>query len=190
MYWVLLLLYKYQHHQPLFRLSTAHTALTTHLTYQTRLLQTLTHPLVSPLSTPPSPEVIDPLLPLLSSLLLSLPNPLPQPIASLHALHASTTDLLSTLSYLSDTLHMSRQTTTLAARRLKAAKEIVERMKCETEEREEGIRWVEKGGWEKRLSGRECARVCGEVVGGFEEVCRGWRERLAGDGGGMEVVAG
>lgn len=65
---------------------------------------------------------------------------------------------------------------------------MVVEMKAEAEAREDGVRWVEKGGWEKRLAGRECARVCGDVVGGFEEVCNGWRERLVG-GMGLEVGA-
>lgn len=43
---------------------------------------------------------------------------------------------------------------------------------------EEGRRWIEDGQWEKRLREREGKRVCGEVVGGFERVCEGWRERL------------
>lgn len=43
---------------------------------------------------------------------------------------------------------------------------------------EEGRRWIEAGQWERRLSEREGAKVCGEVVGGFERVCEGWRERL------------
>ncbi len=53
-------------------------------------------------------------------------------------------------------------------------------MRRETEARQTGIHWLEKGNWEGRLAGRECARVCGEVVGGFEEVCASWRKRLAG----------
>lgn len=79
---------------------------------------------------------------------------------------------------------MTRQTTTLAARRLRSSREAVAELKREWEEREEGIRWVESGGWEERLRTRECARVCGEVVGGFEEVCNGWRERLIRGGSG------
>lgn len=88
---------------------------------------------------------------------------------------------------------MTRQTTSLAARRLRASREMVAELRREGELSEEGVRWVEKGGWEERLRGRECARVCGEVVGGFEEVCRGWRERLVGGGemmAGVEVAAG
>ena len=110
---------------------------------------------------------------------------------ALHALHTSTIDLLSTLSYLSDTLHMTRQTTTLAARRLRAAREAVETLRREMEEAEEGRRWLETGRWERKLREREAARVCGEVVGGFEEVCAGWRDRLLRQGGGVvEVGAG
>ena len=75
---------------------------------------------------------------------------------------------------------MMRQTTALASRRLRAARELVIEMRGETEARETGIHWVEEGNWEGRLAGRECARVCGEVVGGFEEVCASWRKRLAG----------
>ena len=54
---------------------------------------------------------------------------------------------------------------------------------------EAGILWVEKGNWEGRLAGRECAKVCGEVVGGFEEVCESWRKKLAGGIAGVEVSA-
>ncbi|MCJ1455082.1 hypothetical protein MMC28_005436 [Mycoblastus sanguinarius] len=169
------------------RLITAHIALTTHLTHQTRTLLSLAHPFLSPLAAPPDPEFIDDILPLLAPL-LTIPKPSLQPLSSIHGLRSSTADLLSTLTYLSDTLHMTRQTTSLASRRLRAAREMVVEMKREADAREEGMRWVEKGDWEERLKGRECARVCGDVVGGFEEVCAGWRERLAG-GLGVEVGA-
>ena len=174
------------------RLATAHVALTNHLTHQTRLLQTLTSPFLSPLSLPPEPSTVSVLLPLVTSLLLSLPQPSPSPLATLHAFHSSTMDILSTLSYLSDSLHMTRQTTTVAARRLKTAREAVGSMKVEIQAVEDGMRWVERGGWEERLARREAAKFCGEVVRGFEEVCQGWRGRLTEQGrrGGVEVGAG
>ena len=150
------------------RLITAHTALTSHLTNQTRTLQTLCHPFLSPLSAPPDPEFIDDLLPLLASLITELPTPTPKPLSSLHSLHASTNELTSILTYLSDTLHMTRQTTSLAARRLRAAREMVIEMRKEAEARNEGERWVEKGQWEKRLAERDCARICVDLVGGFD----------------------
>ena len=176
-------------HTNLGRLITAHTALTSHIAHQTRLLQALTHHLLSPLSAPPDASTIDSLLPLLRDIITFIPTPTSQPLSSLRHLQNSTNDLTSTLSYLADTLHMTRQTTTLASRRLRSSREAVAELKREGAEREEGIRWVETGGWDERLSGRECARVCGEVVGGFEEVCRGWRERLVlGDGVEMGVA--
>ncbi|KAK4238492.1 hypothetical protein C8A03DRAFT_43766 [Achaetomium macrosporum] len=160
------------------RLITAHSALTTHLAHQTRQLHNLTFPLLSPLVAPPDPETIDALLPMLLSLSDLMPRPSTAALQSLASLHALTADLVQTLNYLSDTLHMSRQTTTTATRRLKSARDLVAEMRRDEELREEGERWLARGNWGERLAKRECAHVCGEVVGGFEEVCESWRERL------------
>jgi len=160
------------------RLITAHSALSTHLSHQTRQLHALTFPLLSPLATPPDPDEVDELLPMLVTLAESMPRPSAQAFQSIASLHALTTDIVQTLNYLSDTLHMSRQTTTTAARRLRSAKELVSELRREEELREEGERWLTRGGWSEKLKRRECAHVCGEVVGGFEEVCNGFRERL------------
>lgn len=130
------------------------------------------------MSLPPDEEFIDDLMPLLVSLGESMPRPTTAAFTSLTQLHSLTTDLIQTLNYLSDTLHMSRQTTTTATRRLKSARELVAEMRKEEEEREEGERWLKRGNWSERLGARECAGVCGDVVGGFEEVCNGWRARL------------
>lgn len=115
-------------------------------------------------------------------MLVSLSDHMPRPatgaLQSLASLHALTADLVHTLNYLSDTLHMSRQTTTTAARRLKGARDLVAELRRDEELREQGERWLARGGWGERLRRRECALVCGEVVGGFEKVCDSWRERL------------
>ncbi|AEO56167.1 hypothetical protein MYCTH_2300760 [Thermothelomyces thermophilus ATCC 42464] len=160
------------------RLITAHTALTTHLTHQTRQLHNLTFPLLSPLAAPPTEETVEALLPMLLTLTELMPRPSAPALQSLASLHALTADLAQTLNYLSDTLHMSRQTTTAAARRLRAAREVVAELRRDEELREEGERWLARGGWGERLARRECALVCGDVVGGFEKVCESWRERL------------
>ncbi|KAK1754730.1 hypothetical protein QBC47DRAFT_225203 [Echria macrotheca] len=160
------------------RLITAHSALTTHLSHQTRQLHSLTFPLLSPLVAPPDPETIDTLLPMLVSLSDVMPRPTTGALASLASLHAITADLVQTLNYLSDTLHMSRQTTTTATRRLKSARDLVAELRRDDELREQGERWLDRGNWGERLRSRECAHVCGEVVGGFEEVCNSWRQRL------------
>ncbi|KAI1126799.1 hypothetical protein F5Y10DRAFT_205113 [Nemania abortiva] len=160
------------------RLITAHSALATHLTHQTRQLHNLTFPLLSPLVAPPDPETIDALLPILTAVSDDMPRPATLAFDSLAALHSVTSDLVQTLNYLSDTLHMSRQTTTTATRRLRTAKEMVSEMRREQELKEEGERWLARGNWGERLQKRECAGVCRDVVGGFEEVCNGWRARL------------
>ncbi|KAH7362922.1 hypothetical protein B0T11DRAFT_224505 [Plectosphaerella cucumerina] len=160
------------------RLITAHSALTTHLAHQTRQMHNLTYPLLSPLLPPPEADSIDELLPLLVELSESMPRPVTKAYDSLAALHSLTADLIASLNYLSDTLHMSRQTTTTATRRLKSAKELVAEMKREEELCEEADRWLTRGKWGERLEKRECASVCGDVVNGFEEVCNGWRARL------------
>ncbi|KAI1336159.1 hypothetical protein F5Y15DRAFT_395455 [Xylariaceae sp. FL0016] len=160
------------------RLITAHSALATHLAHQTRQLHNLTFPLLSPLVPPPDPETIDALLPMLTSVTDDMPRPAMSAYNSLTALHSVTSDLVQTLNYLSDTLHMSRQTTTTATRRLRTAKEMVAEMKREEELKEEGERWLTRGNWGERLQKRECAGVCRDVVGGFEEVCNDWRARL------------
>lgn len=160
------------------RLITAHSALATHLSHQTRQLHSLSFPLLSPLVAPPDPETIDTLLPMLVSLSELMPRPSTSAFNSLASLHSITSDLVQTLNYLSDTLHMSRQTTTTATRRLKSARDLVTEMRRDEELREEGERWLDRGNWGERLENRECAHVCGEVVGGFEEVCNSWRKRL------------
>src|SRR4051812_32518764 len=115
---------------------------------------------------------------MLVSLAEAMPRPSTNAYNSLSSLHTLTSDLAQTLNYLSDTLHMSRQTTTTATRRLKSARELVAELRREEELREEGERWLTRGNWGERLRNRECAHVCGEVVGGFEEVCNSWRARL------------
>ncbi|KAI9664033.1 MAG: hypothetical protein M1821_007524 [Bathelium mastoideum] len=161
------------------RLATAHHSLTTHLTHQTRLLASLTSTLLSPLSLPFLPsDLLDPLAPLLASLPPSLPHPSPQPLPALQALAHTTNSLLASLAACADALQLSRQTATSAGRSLRAAQQRLAELQAEYTAAEKGRAWVEEGGWEERLKGRECARECREVVGGFEEVCAGWRARL------------
>ncbi|KAI9798081.1 MAG: hypothetical protein M1833_004978 [Piccolia ochrophora] len=175
------------------RLITTHTALTSHLTHQTRTLHSLTYLLLSPLPSTFSPLSNldpDPLLILLAPLSDLLPTPSIQPPQNLHALTTLTTDLLTSLSAVSDTLHESRQATTVAARKLRATLEMVREMRREDEEADEGRRWIERGRWEDRLGRRECAEVVREVVGGFEEVCGRWRNWIESGGGGSGFGGG
>ena len=170
------------------RLITSHTALAMHITHQTRALQSLSYTILSPLSPPPDPDTIDALLPLLAASLTSTPQPTTNALQDLARLGAAGRDVVGTLGALSDSLHMSREITNTAARRLRSARELVGQLRREWECAEVGRRWIEEGGWEGRLEGREGAAVCRDVLGGFEEVCEGWRERLVREG--PEVGAG
>ncbi|KAG8526902.1 uncharacterized protein KY384_008331 [Bacidia gigantensis] len=157
---------------------TAHIALTSHMTNQARTLQSLSHPLMSPLAMPPEPDTIDNLIPLLATLLASLPTPSKQCLSSLHSLRSSTIDLQSTLTSISDSIHMIRQQMTPASRKLRSVIDLVIEIRKEAEAREEAIRWIERGCWERRLAERECKRVCGEVIGAFEDDLRHQRQML------------
>ncbi|KAH7079012.1 hypothetical protein BKA63DRAFT_256219 [Paraphoma chrysanthemicola] len=160
------------------RLKTAHDALTTHLTHQSRTLTSLTASFSGPRPIIPDPEEIENLLPLIQSTLELLPHSSTQPLISLSHLTLSTRELLQHLANISDTLHMSRQTTANATRRLRTSKEQLHEWKRENEKSEEGRSYIERGDWDKRLKEREAKRACANVVEGFEDVCGMWRKRL------------
>lgn len=159
-------------------LKTAHDSLTTHLTHQSRVLTSLTASFTGPRAIIPSPEAIEELLPLIEQTLQSLPHSATDPVVSLSHLTLSTRELIQHLSNVSDTLHMSRQTTTNAARRLRTSKEQLHEWKRESERTTEGREFIERGDWDRRLREREAKRACGEVMEGFEEACGLWRKRL------------
>ncbi|KAF3049167.1 hypothetical protein E8E11_008392 [Didymella keratinophila] len=133
------------------RLKTAHDSLTTHLTHQSRILTSLTASFTGPRAIIPSPDAIEELLPLVEQTLQSLPHSSTDPIVSLSHLTLSTRELLQHLSNVSDTLHMSRQTTTNAARRLRTSKEQVLDWKREQDRTAEGREFIERGDWDRRL---------------------------------------
>ncbi|KAJ4992709.1 hypothetical protein SVAN01_01755 [Stagonosporopsis vannaccii] len=160
------------------RLKTAHDSLTTHLTHQSRVLTSLTASFTGPRAIIPSSEAIEELLPLIEQTLQSLPHSPTDPVVALSHLTLSTRELLQHLSNVSDTLHMTRQTTTNAARRLRTSKEQLHEWKRESERTTEGREFIERGDWDRRLREREAKRACGEVMEGFEEACGLWRKRL------------
>ncbi|KAL8848788.1 MAG: hypothetical protein Q9221_006208 [Calogaya cf. arnoldii] len=175
------------------RLTTAHTAVSSNVMHQTRLIQILSSHFISPFSFPPSLDEVDDLLPLLVTSLELIPRFNPRAVLAIHSLHSSAVELISTLSVLADSLHMIRQTTSFASRRLKAAKEAVEELRIEAGVREDGMRWVERGNWDQRLSNRECKNICEDVVGGFREACEWWEKSIGEEFtnlGTLEVEAG
>lgn len=73
---------------------------------------------------------------------------------------------------------MSRQASNDAGRRLRVVKEQLGDWKKDAELKEQGVRFIEKGDWDRRLEEREAKMACRGVVDGFEEVCDSWRKRL------------
>ncbi|KAI5295809.1 hypothetical protein KEM52_000159 [Ascosphaera acerosa] len=104
------------------------------------------------------------------------------PLESLRALLAQTTDITQALRLISDGVHESRQLSSTASRRLKNVRELVADIRREDQVREEGAHFIDLGDWDRRLAERRAGQECRSVVGGFEEVCRQWSERLFGSG--------
>jgi hypothetical protein len=86
-------------------------------------------------------------------------------------------------------LQVTQHTAQTASRRLRAAKEAMVEWRKDSNKRDEGVRYVEQGCWDQRLRMRESANVCQDVLGGFEEVCGMWRERLLSGGRGSSGEA-
>ncbi|KAL6705821.1 hypothetical protein ACN47E_006281 [Coniothyrium glycines] len=160
------------------RLKTAHDALTTHLSHQSRTLTSLASSFSGPRPIIPDLETIESLLPLIETTLELLPHSSSEPLVAISQLTRSTQELLQHLGNVSDTLHMSRQKTTNAARRLKVSKEQLQDWKRENEKSQEGQEYIEHGDWDKRLQDKEAKRACDDVLGGFEDICGMWRKRL------------
>ncbi|KAI8937698.1 hypothetical protein NX059_005399 [Plenodomus lindquistii] len=160
------------------RLKTAHDALTTHLSHQSRTLTSLAASFSGPRPIIPDLDTIEDLLPLIDSTLELLPHSSADPLIQIANLTNSTRELLQHLSNVSDTLHMSRQITSNATRRLKVSKEQLQDWKRENAKTQEGQDYIEHGDWDRRLREREAKRACDEVLDGFEDVCGQWRKRL------------
>lgn len=167
------------------RMITASTSIASHRTHQTREIFSLAHSLLMERFPTLSEEEIEKLISELDLLIqyLQLPSGA-SPLHSIQLLVANTTDLTHSLRSLSDILQESRQAASSASRRLKNARDFVMELQQEEEAREEGIRYLEKGDWDRRIRSREAQSTCGHVVAGFETTCNVWRDRLFGSVGG------
>ncbi|KAK6544269.1 hypothetical protein TWF694_000971 [Orbilia ellipsospora] len=183
------------------RLITAHVSLSTHVQNQSRTLRDLSLQLNAPgttittatprLSTQPvtissknktasENDEDDETTPIFTTLLSTVPTPTIQPLRDLQALHSLTSQLINHLAGLSDAIHMFRQQSNAASRKLRGAKEAVREWKTEVETVEQARKWIDEGDWDRRLGRREAAGVCREVMGGFEDVIRGMERRIEG----------
>ncbi|ERF74463.1 hypothetical protein EPUS_03901 [Endocarpon pusillum Z07020] len=163
------------------RMTTAYTSIAMHRTQKTREIYSVAHSLLLDRYPNLAEEDIGGLIAELDILLeyLQLPSG-PSPLQSLHSLIAGTADLAHSLRSLTDMIQESKQAASAASRRLKNAKDVVMELQQEEEAREEGIRYLEEGDWDRRIRDREAECLCGDVVAGFETTFDAWRYRLFG----------
>ncbi|KAF3921943.1 hypothetical protein ABW20_dc0102428 [Dactylellina cionopaga] len=184
------------------RLITAHNSLSTHVQNQSRTLRDLSLQLNAPGTTvtaaaprlntqpvtissknaPSNPDFDDEdtTTPLFNTLMSTVPTPTIQPLRDLQSLHSLTAQLTAHFAALSDAIHMFRQQSNAASRKLRGAKEAVREWKLEVETVEQARRWIDDGDWDRRLGRREAAGVCREVMGGFEDVIKNMERRIEG----------
>lgn len=162
------------------RLVTAHTSLATHMAHSVRTIQPLAYQIVSLGSSASTLEVneLDGTLEALDAALESLPRPTVDVRTGLERLSSSTRNLAATLSELSDSLHMARQLTETATRRLKGTRDMVTTLRKELRQAEEGRLGIDDGGWDEKLARREGAAACQDILSGFDKACNDWRQRL------------
>lgn len=162
------------------RLTTSTNSLSAHLTQQTRIIASLSSSLFSPfgLTAPLDLAAIDEIIPYMAQVLQDLPLPDPRALQGLSKLDRETTDLLRTLTSLTDSIQMGKQNTSSAARHLRNTHTMVTQLRRENDLAEQAKWKIEKEGWESKLAERWCARECSDVVGGFEQVCEGLRRGL------------
>ncbi|EWC46805.1 hypothetical protein DRE_04050 [Drechslerella stenobrocha 248] len=160
------------------RLITAHNSLSTHVQNQSRALRDISLLLNAPGTTVTTAP------PRLNTQPVTISSkgvpPAVQPLRDLQGMHTMTLQLVSHFAALSDAIHMVRQQSNAASRKLRGAKDAVREWKLEVETVETARRWIDDGDWDARLRRREAAGVCREVLGGFEDVIRGMERRIEG----------
>lgn len=162
------------------RLNTSTNSMTAHLASQSKALQTLAASLYSPFmfSAPIDSEIIEETVPLVEALLAELPHPDPAPLTGLQKLDRETQNVIQTLSHLTDTLQMGKQTTNAASRHLRTTQQMVAELRRERERAEVARHELSKSGWEEKIERRWSKGQCEDVVQGFERRCEELRGQL------------
>ncbi|KAI5369752.1 hypothetical protein Slin14017_G006310 [Septoria linicola] len=153
------------------RLITGTNSLTSHLNNQAKSLQTLAqslYPMFAGFSAPLDPDMVDDVVPQLDMLKDSIPHPDIVAGQKLQKLERETTELVSTLSQLTDTLQMGKQITNSAARHLRTTQTIVEGLRREREQAETARHELTQSGWGEKLESRWCGAQCSDIITGFE----------------------
>lgn len=162
------------------RLTTSTNSVTAHLLAQTKALQTFVTSLYSPFafSAPLDLDLVEETLPLIAALLAELPRPDPAALQGIQKLDRETLNVIHTLSQMTDTLQMGKQTTNTASRHLRTTQTMVAELRRERERAEEARESLQKSDWEGRIAARWCKGQCEDVVRGFEQRCEELRESL------------
>lgn len=162
------------------RLNTSTNSMTSHLGSQSKALQTLVTSLYSPFtfSGPINPALAEETIPLLEALLADLPHADTAPLTGLQKLDRETQNVIQTISQLTDTLQMGKQTTNAASRHLRTTQQMVADLRREREQAEDARHELSKGDWEGRIEKRWCKGQCEDVVQGFEKRCEELRGQL------------
>ena len=162
------------------RLTTSTNSMTAHLTAQGKALQALMTSLYSPFvfSAPISPEMAEETIPLVEALLKEIPVPDPLPLQGLQKLDRDTNNVIQTLSHLSDTLQMGKQTTNAASRHLRTTQAMVAELRRERERAETARHELAKNDWNAKIRDRWCAGQCQDIMGGFEKMCDSLRDSM------------
>ncbi|KAK4507314.1 hypothetical protein PRZ48_001049 [Zasmidium cellare] len=162
------------------RLTTSTNSLTSHLTTQTKNLQTLAQSLypMFAFSAPLDPAIIEETLPLADALLKDIPQPDMVPVQKLQKLDRETADVIHALSQITDTLQMGKQNTNAAARHLRTTQTMVLELRQERERAELARHELEKSDWDEKLKNRWCGAECKDIISGFEDRCNALRGSL------------
>jgi len=162
------------------RFACSQDALATRLIDHVKSLQPLTYATIVPLIQGVSESSYEEIHSLVVSTITTIPRPRASALPLLVQLNKISRDLVETLTHLSDSIHMSRQTADAATRRLKSVKELAAEMSRDVSAIEESRRWIETGDCQTKLASRESGAACQEVLSGFETLCNEWREKLFG----------
>lgn len=168
------------------RFITSTNSITAHLIAQSRSFQNVSTALFSPFfsyTTLPDPQAIEEIIPLVDELLQSLPFPDPAPLQGMQKLERETSNMMQTLSHLTDTLQMGKQMTSTAARHLRTTQTMVAELRRERERAEFARHELNNTNSEENLKRRRCAGECRDVQDGFEMECERLRASLLVEGG-------
>lgn len=157
------------------RLSSACEAVAATVAGQARALQQLVHAIPAQLH---DAAAADELLQLVAGTADAIPRVPAPPLAALRDLSRAAQDVKVSLGGVADAVQMTRETAETAARRLEGARLLVARIRNEAAILEEGLEAIGAAGWQRRIASRESARVCQDVIRGFEETCGEYRATL------------